>query len=75
MKKVRAKFFCNSVVNHGHVKEAHLNAVYGEEGENADYSKATPSGHLSISIDIDTPAAEFFQPQKEYYLEFTQAEA
>ena len=74
MEKVRAKFSCNSIVNHGHVKEAHLSAVYSEEGENADFAKATPSGQLSISIDIDTPASEFFQPQKEYYLEFTEVE-
>lgn len=70
MKKVRAKFRCNSITDFGGQKQAQLSAIYGTEGENADYAKATPSGQLSISIDSETPASEFFKPGGEYYLTF-----
>ena len=70
---IKAKFRCNSVTDNGYNKQAKLYAVYGTEGENADYSKATPSGQLEISIDKETKAAEFFQPQKDYYLTFEEA--
>lgn len=70
---IKAKFRCNSVTDNGYNKQAKLSAVYGTEGENADYSKATPSGQLEISIDKETKAAEFFQPQKDYYLTFEEA--
>lgn len=71
---IRAKFKCNSVTDNGYGKNASLTAVYGKEGENADYSKATPSGTLQINIDKDTKASDFFVPQKEYYLDFTPAD-
>ncbi len=71
---IRAKFHCNSITDNGYSKNASLTAVYGKEGENADFSKATPSGSLQISIDNDTKAADFFQPRKEYYLTFEVAE-
>ena len=71
---VKAKFKCNSVKDNGYNKEAEFSAVYGKEGENADYSKATPSGTLKISIDKETKAADFFQPQKNYYLTFEETE-
>lgn len=72
--RIKAKFQCNSVTDNGYNKSANLTAVYGKEGENADYSKATPSGSLQISIDKDTKAADFFQPQKAYFLTFEVAE-
>lgn len=71
---IRAKFRCNSVTDNGYGKQAHLTAVYGKEGENADYSKATPSGTLQINIDKDTKAADFFTPLKDYYMDFTPAD-
>ncbi len=74
MSKVKAKFKCSSVTDNGYNKQACLNAVYGTEGENADFCKATPSGDLKIFIDKETPAADFFEPQKEYYLTFEKAE-
>ena len=69
----RSKFKCNSVTDNGYNKSASFSAVYGKEGENADYSKATPSGSLTISIDKETKASEFFTPQKDYYLVFEEA--
>lgn len=70
---IKAKFRCNSVTDNGYNKQAKLSAVSGSEGENADYAKATPFGQLEISVDKETPASEFFEPQKEYYLTFEAA--
>lgn len=70
---VKAKFNCISVKIFQYGKEAELNAVYGKEGENADFTKATPSGNLKISISNDVPASMFFEPGKDYYLTFDEA--
>lgn len=70
---IRAKFHCNSVTDNGYGKNASLTAVYGKEGENADFAKATPSGTLQINIDKDTKASEFFVPKEDYYLTFEKA--
>ncbi|NUQ83058.1 MAG: hypothetical protein HUU10_15755 [Bacteroidetes bacterium] len=72
--KVRAKFFCHSVFQNDDNKTAHLHAVYGHQGENADFTRHTPAGSLSIAIDKDVPAASFFEQGKSYYLDFSQAE-
>lgn len=71
---MRAKFRCNAVTDFGTQKQAQLNAVYGKEGENADFAKATPFGDLKINIDAGVPASNFFTPGKEYYLDFTPVE-
>jgi len=73
---VRAKFMCNAVIPNswGNTTTAHFNAVYGNEGDNADYSKATPCGNLSMVIDADVPAATYFQQGQCYYLTFDVAE-
>jgi hypothetical protein len=74
---VRAKFTCSSVIDTPYStgsKTVHLHAVYGTEGENATFSKYTPSGNLSMQIDKDTPAVEFFVQGKSYYLNFETAE-
>lgn len=70
---VRAKFKCNSVTDFGNQKQISFNAVYGTSGENASFTKYTPYGELKINIDSDAPAADFFKPQKEYYLNFEEA--
>ncbi len=70
---VRAKFRCSSVTNFEYNKQAAMYAVCGKEGENADFAKATPGGDLKINIDNGVPASEFFQPGKEYYLTFEEA--
>lgn len=71
--KVRAKFHCNSVELNEYNSKAKLTAVYGKEGENADFTKATPSGSLEIYIDKEVPASNFFTPGKDYYLDFEEA--
>lgn len=70
---VKAKFKCNSVTDFGGVKQAQMSAVYGKEGENADFAHATPYGELKINIDSGVPANSYFQPGKEYYLTFEEA--
>lgn len=70
---VKAKFKCESVLNFEGGKTAQLRAVYGTEGENADFTKYTPSGNLSINITNEAPANDFFEPGKEYYLTFENA--
>lgn len=74
MSTIRAKFKCNSVTDNGVNKSANLTAVYGKEGENADYSKYTPFGSLAITIDNETKASEFFKPQEDYWLDFSRVE-
>jgi hypothetical protein len=64
---IKAKFRCNSVVDADYgngftTRNAHFTAIYGKEGENAGYSKATPSGSLTIQIDKETAAYEAFKP-------------
>jgi hypothetical protein len=67
---VKAKFQCNSIVDLGYTVSVNFSAVYGTEGENADYAKATPCGNLNLNIDKETKAAEEFERGKEYYLIF-----
>ncbi|OCK53186.1 hypothetical protein BA768_01125 [Chryseobacterium sp. CBo1] len=74
MKTVKAKFKCEAVTNFETAKEVKLSAVYGTSEENKDFSKYTPSGHLSIRIDNETEASTYFEPGSEYYLEFSKVE-
>lgn len=75
---VRAKMVCNHMdaqdFGNGMVyRKVFLGAVYGKEGENAGFAKATPSGECWLQIDAGMPAAEWFKPGKRYYLTFTEA--
>jgi hypothetical protein len=70
---VRAKFRCNSITEYDYQTSAKLNAVHSNEGENKDFTKATPNGSLDISIDKDVPASTFFKVGKLYYLDFSEA--
>ena len=74
MSTLRAKFKCNSVTNFEFGKQAKLSAVCGTEGENKDFTKATPNGQLEISISKDVPASDFFEPGNDYYLTFEKSE-
>lgn len=72
MSTTRAKFRCNSVTDYGHGKEVALDVVCDPKGngENANFTKATPSG--SIKMRIDNPeAAVQFMPGTEYYADFS----
>lgn len=50
-----------------------LAAIYGKDGENATFSKATPQGECWLVIDPEMPALQFFKPGKKYYCTFTEA--
>ena len=64
-----------STIEHSHssVKKVEMGAVCGKEGENAAFTKYTPSGHCWMNIDITAPAAQFFKPGKMYYVTFTES--
>lgn len=74
---VRAKMQVNTIETnesaYSTTKKVKLGCVYGKEGENADYSKATPSGECWMQIDAGTKAVDFFKPGKSYYVTFTEA--
>lgn len=77
---VIAKFKCNYATvmeypaNPGYTptknKKFNFSAIYGKDGENASFSKATPSGTLEITVDEGTTAFNEFIPGNEYYLTF-----
>lgn len=68
---IKAKFKCYDVTETTWGAFAvSFGAVYGTEGENADYSKATPSGNLNMTVDKDTLAAKEFVRGQDYYLTF-----
>jgi hypothetical protein len=71
--KVKAKFKCASVTENEYNKTVQLNAIYGTEGENADFTKATPWGELKMNIDKEVPASDFFKPGEVVYLTFEKA--
>lgn len=72
--QVKAKFTCSHISENGYGgKTVNFHAVYSSDGENASFSKATPSGQLSMNIDPGTPAVDFFQHGQNYYLTFEEA--
>lgn len=75
MSKVRAKFKCDSVTDYGHQKSVSLSAVTTGSEENKSFAKYTPNGSMQISIDKETTAGNLFQAGKEYYIDFSEAEA
>lgn len=70
---VKAKFKCNCVSvdeqNEGN-KFVTLDAVMDGSEENKSFAKYTPSGNVQINISRETPAYDFFEAGKEYYLTF-----
>ena len=71
----RAKFVCYTVAEYTSTKEVKMHAVHSETGENKDFTEASPAGELDITIWKEKPAANFFKPGKEYYLDFSEAPA
>ena len=70
---MRAKFTCTSVTNYGSNEEITLNAVSSGSAENESFSMYTPSAELKMNIS-NPDVRGFFKPDKEYYLDFTEAE-
>lgn len=76
MRTIRAKFSCWEVKTDEYGEHVLLQAVYGSDEkdneENNQFSESTPSGRLEMQI--SNPGAKgFFEPEKEYYLDFTPA--
>jgi hypothetical protein len=71
---VRAKFICQSIKVYAYgAREMRLIAAYDDvTPENQRFSKDTPSGTLTITVD-NPSAAAFFIPGQAYYLDLTKA--
>jgi hypothetical protein len=54
----------------GGQKQVLLSAIYGHEGENKDFTDATPSGAIEITVGAGKPAADHFKPGRKYYVSF-----
>lgn len=72
---VVAKMVCNAIDSskqqYGNFNKVRLGAIYGTEGENKDFTAATPAGECWMSIDSSAPALQFFEPGAQYYVTFT----
>ena len=71
----RAKFVCMSVEDYGVSKKVKLAVVYAPDanGEDANFTKASPSGELWMTI--DNPAASVqFKPGAKYYVDIHETE-
>ena len=71
-----AKFSCDSITDYGYSKEVKLNVVYAPDGvneEDRNFTKATPSGTITMRID-NPEAAIQFKPGKYYYVRFAECE-
>lgn len=71
---VRAKVRITSIEKFVGQSTLKATPVSGTQGENADYSKYTPSGLITLNISDETKAATYFEVGKEYYVDFTAAE-
>lgn len=69
----RAKFVCNSVEDFGMSRQVKLSCVYAPDanGEDANFTKATPWGEVKLSIDNPNASCQFV-PGKYYYGDFSQ---
>lgn len=76
MPKVRVKFVCNGVqdIPEYQQKSISLTPVIDGSEENKSFSKYTPSGSVNLNISYETAASYYFEPGKEYFVDFTEAE-
>jgi hypothetical protein len=71
---VRAKFKCDSVGYYPDTCTVSLSPVTNGSEENKTFYKYTPGGKIELSV-VDKKTAELFEPGKEYYVDFSKAEA
>lgn len=71
---VRAKFKCEVVVSRTNGSEIDLAPVTNGSDENKEFYKYTPGGSIKLST-VNAEAAKQFVPGREYYVDFTPAEA
>lgn len=77
MKKVKAKFRCFHIEDFPQSENKNVSfEVVTDDGceENKTFSKFTPAGQLGLTVSYDTPASDFFEVGKEYYLDISEAE-
>lgn len=73
--KVRAKFKVQSVTEaEGGLKSATLTPVTSGSKENEEFYKWTPGGQINLST-MNPVAAEQFVPGRQFYVDFTWADA
>lgn len=72
----RAKFCCGAIEDYGQSKKVKLFAVYepplGDNAENKGFTRATPWGEISMTVDNPAAAVEFRQGAY-YYVDFHEA--
>lgn len=71
---VRAKFKVESVTNRASGSEIRLEPVTIGSEENAAFYRYTPGGKIELNT-VNADAAKQFIPGKEYYVDFTPADA
>ncbi len=69
---VRALFKVNEVsrLDYGLTK-VKMSAIFGKDGESETFAKASPGGSFEVYIANEMPAAQFFNPGDEMYMDFT----
>ena len=75
MNTVRAKFVCDGIIENEEYKQKTVTMIPVTSGseENKTFAKYTPSGGLHLVISDETPAADYFQKGKEYFLDIREA--
>ena len=76
MSQLRAKFKCNGIADDSEYQQKRVSfcpVISGSE-ENKSFAKHTPAGDILLNISYETQAANFFEENKEYYVDFTAAE-
>lgn len=71
---VVAKFKCNFVTNYESNSQISLSAVKDGSEENKSFAKYTSNGEVTMTIDKETEAYDYFEAGKEYYLTFESVE-
>jgi len=75
MSTVRAKFKCTQITeSEGGIKTVKLAAVTSGSDENKEFFKWTPSASIDLST-LNAAASAAFVPGKEYFVDFTPAQA
>ena len=76
MENVRAKFKCVKVIDQpdSQQKLVDFEPVRDGSEENKSFAKYTPAAGAYLNISYETPASDFFEEGKEYYLDFTKTE-
>lgn len=73
MDQVRAKFQVDSIEVSGENKVVKMSACTTTDGDGKDFTPYTPYGELTIGINGDVPAANFFEKDKVYHMDFSEA--